>query len=221
MWSIHSRFVCTWSYMFMKWNNLSPFSHTLQYYYVAWNDFRLFYPAQFSSLQRRFTTTHVHIYRGKPFLQPSNRIIQLLTPPPQQRIPPKQSTVSLKAPSRQDFLWVKKVIISFGRMSETYGISTYGKEYLVDEGLKELPPLRIIFITINVLLSIGPLAYLASRYWSLRKGLKAISRRRQAANALQLLTSSFVAFMVNNTLRSLHMVDHICRPGGYITYLVL
>lgn len=99
-------------------------------------------------------------------------------------------------------------------MSASYGISTYGKEYLLDEGFKDgVPPLRYVFIGLNVLLCVGPVAYLAHKFFKLRTGLKHLARRRQAANALQMLTFAFVAFMVNNALRSAHMIDHICRPG--------
>lgn len=101
-------------------------------------------------------------------------------------------------------------------MSPSYGISTYGKEYLLDEGLKDgLHPLRYIFIGLNIILGVGPMIYLTHKFLKLRSGLKNISRRRQAANALHILTFAFVSFMVNNVLRSSHMIDHICRPVYY------
>jgi len=101
-------------------------------------------------------------------------------------------------------------------MSPTYGISSLGKEYIIDEGLKEIPPIRYANIAINILLWVATTGYLVKRYLELRKDLKGMSaRRRQVGVALYYLNFFFVALMVNNALRSSHMVDHICRPVYY------
>jgi hypothetical protein len=97
-------------------------------------------------------------------------------------------------------------------MSAEYGISTYGKEYLVEEATSP-SPLRYLYIAINVLLWVGQTAYLSHRFIALRAALRPMARRRQVANAMSLLNFSFIAFTINNVLRSTHMVDHIFRPG--------
>jgi len=101
-------------------------------------------------------------------------------------------------------------------MSPTFGISSLGKECIIDEGLKEIPPLRYANIAINILLWVGTTVYLVKRHLDLRNDLKGMSaRRRQVGVALSYLNYFFVALMVNNALRSSHMVDHICRPVYY------
>jgi len=84
----------------------------------------------------------------------------------------------------------------------------------MDEGLEEFSPLRIANIAINVLLGGATTGFLVKRYWELRKDVSA-KRRQVEGVALRYLNFLFVALMVNNALRSSHMVDHTIRPVYY------
>lgn len=97
--------------------------------------------------------------------------------------------------------------------SEQYGISTYGKTYLIDEGIKEYSTIRYIYILANVLMLLGATAIVSIKYVTLRTTVSKQPKRNRPSMAL--LTSFFVAFMVNNLIRGSHMIDHICRPVYY------
>ncbi len=96
---------------------------------------------------------------------------------------------------------------------EKYGISTYGKVYLVDEGIKEYSLIRYIYIAANVLMLLGATVIVLVKYLNLRKVISKQTKRNRPSTAS--LTSFFVAFMVNNLIRGSHMIDHICRPVYY------
>jgi uncharacterized membrane protein len=94
-------------------------------------------------------------------------------------------------------------------MPPKYGISTYGKEMIVNEGLDELPPIRYILILINIFLFVIMVSKQTSQYLGHRTN---IHRKRGSSG---LLTTFFIAYSVNNILRNCHMVDHILRPVYY------
>lgn len=97
---------------------------------------------------------------------------------------------------------------------EKYGISTYGKVFLIDEGIKEYSLLRYIYIIANVLMLLIATVMVANEYVRLRKTISKHPKRNQRSTTRS-LTPFFVAFMVNNLVRGSHMIDHICRPVYY------
>lgn len=101
---------------------------------------------------------------------------------------------------------------------EKYGISTYGKVYLIDEGI-EIPSIRYIYILANVLMLLGATIIVTYQYLSHRKTIYNLQKRVRASNSVNKahgsLTPFFIAFMVNNLIRGSHMIDHICRPVYY------
>lgn len=97
---------------------------------------------------------------------------------------------------------------------EKYGISTYGKTYLIDEGIKEYPLIRYIYIMANIVMLVGATIIVTSQYLSHRKTFFKLQRRKHVSTS-RLLTPFFVAYMVNNLIRGSHMIDHICRPVYY------
>lgn len=102
---------------------------------------------------------------------------------------------------------------------EKYGISTYGKIYLIDEGISEIPPIRYIYILANVLMLLGATIMVTNQYLSHRKIIYKLQKRNRGSasgNGVHgFLTPFFIAFMVNNLIRGSHMIDHICRPVYY------
>lgn len=97
---------------------------------------------------------------------------------------------------------------------EKYGISTYGKTYLIDEGIKEYSLIRYVYIMANVLMLLGATIIVTFQYLSYRKTVFKVQKRNRVSNSRS-LTPFFVAYMVNNLIRGSHMIDHICRPVYY------
>lgn len=100
---------------------------------------------------------------------------------------------------------------------EKYGISTYGKIYLIDEGITEFSQIRMIYILANIIILVGATIAVTQQYLTHRKTIyKHQGKKRVSTSATQrLLTPFFIAFMVNNLIRGSHMIDHICRPVYY------
>lgn len=96
---------------------------------------------------------------------------------------------------------------------EKYGISTYGKTYLIDEGITEFSLIRHIFILANVLMLLVATLIVTYEYLNHRKSIFKLQKRNRSST--RVLTPFFVAYMVNNLIRGAHMIDHICRPVYY------
>jgi hypothetical protein len=87
----------------------------------------------------------------------------------------------------------------------TYELSTYGKSIVINEGNDELPPIRIIFITITLLLGLVLRFKEATVFWSLW-----LARKR-----FNIITLLFVVYTCNSVLHTVHYADNIARPVNY------
>ncbi len=87
----------------------------------------------------------------------------------------------------------------------TYELSTYGKSIVINEGNDELPPIRIIFITITLLLGLVLRFKEATVFWSLW-----LARKR-----FNIITLLFVVYTCNSVIHTVHYADNIARPVNY------
>jgi len=103
-----------------------------------------------------------------------------------------------------------------GTAATQYSISSLGQEMVVDEGWGGgPPPLRYIFLGINFLLWLVPTILITQRYMHFRNVLKNGAVTRLRSDALEILTCTFVSFMINHAFRSANLIDHTYRPVIY------
>lgn len=104
-------------------------------------------------------------------------------------------------------------------MPPTYGLSSYGKVMLIDEGIIEAPWLRSIYLAINALLYLIPSVMITKQYLGFKIKLTSTTPRSSSSSnissSLWLITSIFITFLINNFIRTCHMIDHAYRPVYY------
>jgi hypothetical protein len=87
----------------------------------------------------------------------------------------------------------------------TYELSTYGKSIVTNEGNDGLPPIRIIFIMITLVLGLVLKFKEATVFWSLW-----LARKRS-----NIITLLFVVYTCNSVIHTVHYADNIARPVDY------
>jgi hypothetical protein len=94
-----------------------------------------------------------------------------------------------------------------------YGISTYGKTIIIDEGKSETELIRIIYLAWTGLMCIWVNTVVCLHYRKVFESSKKTPRKDEQRPGLRFIL--LMSFLLSNTLRTLHLLDHMYRPVYY------
>lgn len=93
-----------------------------------------------------------------------------------------------------------------------YAVSTFGRNYVIDEELDELPTTRIVFMLITFLLgSFALLRFLMHWHKITGKKDKTCNYRPLNASAVRII----MCYIISHIVHTVHFIDNIYRPVDY------
>ncbi|OXA50228.1 uncharacterized protein LOC110854220 [Folsomia candida] len=93
-----------------------------------------------------------------------------------------------------------------------YAVSTFGRNYVVDEGFEELPQIRYVFIIVTLLLGFISLFKFLHHFRTITV------TKEKTCNYFPLSSSAVrivICYVVSHTIHNLHFADNIYRPVDY------
>jgi len=107
---------------------------------------------------------------------------------------------------------VPEVVTRTDNIMAEFKLSSLGRYYVTDEGLTEVPRLRIAFVIITIILGVSVLLKLIAHFVSVQK----LGRTRPQQKVQAILPAIFITHFISYAIHTIHYADNIYRPVDYL-----